>query len=412
MRALVRRRRTEACAAGIPGWFGVLALVAFIAGWAPGVWAQAEGRKERSPLDPYTEGKAEVMAELGLRSFGPFRFGDGRTTEVIAREVGGVPLLWVETTHFQIGCSLEPLDWPEDSKAKKELQKELKELAQRLPNLPRRVKELDPWLVLHLYAARLEALFEEFVTRLHLEELVASDPYLGTGGPIAVLLCEKKSTFARFTATACRTPAQNSLRYYFNEPRGQLFFGIAFESLEGELHGDKGLHFAVVHSLTRVLADAVRGYYGTLPTWFSMGLGHWFARELVDDEILLYTTPRGEAGREKGDADFAVKVRKRVSNGIFPPWAEMESWRDPFSLRFSDHMVAWSRVDYFLTADGGARATEFLLGASEPVPWAEADRDEKRAALAHGALLDLAGGDLGALDEAWVDWVLDRYPKR
>jgi hypothetical protein len=386
----------------------LLALPVAAASHAP----QEDGRAERPEVDPYTEGDAKAMERLGIQRFGPFRFGDGRTTEVIATQAGGVPFLWIETAHFQLGCSLEPISMPEDPAAKKRLQAELKELSKRLPNVPRRIKKIDSWLLLHLYAARLERLFEAFVTELQLEDLAAADPYLGSGGPFCILLTEKKSTFSRYTLEACGSASESTQRFYFDKPAQQLFYGAAFEALQGDLHQDEGLHFAMVHGVTKVLAESVRGYGGVLPTWLSAGLAHYFARNLVSDEILLYTTPRGESGRGKDDSNFAVKVRGRVSNKVYPTFEEMEAWTDPGAMRFADHMITWSKIDFMLRADKGSRAHAFLWAISEPIAWDIKDRAQVLLDQTHTALLDIAGGDLMDLDQAWADWVLDEYPKR
>ena len=392
----------------------VLALAAAVPCTAPFAAAPQddEARAEREAVDPYTEGDPEVLEALGIRSLGPFRYGDGRTTEVVTDEAGGVPFLWIETEHFQLGCSLEPLSLPEDRDGRKRMREDLAALGERLPNVPRRVREVDPWLALHLYAARLEATYDAFVERMGLQEYAEREPYLGSGGPICVLITEKRSTLSRYTQAACNYAADASLRYFFDEPADQLFLGIAYEALEGDYHTDAGLHFSVVHGLVRVLATAVRGYYGEPPEWLSLGLGHWFARELVDDEILLYTTPEHEAGRQREDADFAVKVRARVENEYFPKLDEMLEWRDPNQLRFPDHMMAWSRVDFLIRADDGERAHAVLWGVSEPLRWDTQDRERVQAELVRAALEDVSGGDLAALDSAWAEWVEDTYPRR
>ena len=393
----------------------VLALVLFgVVGWSPvpAAAAQDSARAEREEVDPYTEGDPEALEALGIRRFGPFRFGDGRTTEVIAEASGDVPFLWVETEHFQIGLSLEPQEQPGEPDEKKALKAELTELRSKWKGFPRKARELDPWLLLHLYAQRLETLYDAFVERMGLEEYAAENPYLGTGGPICILVTEKRSSLARFTQASCSYRAEHSLRYFFDEPADQVFFGITYESLEGDLHTGNALHFAVVHGTTQILATAVRGYYGEPPVWFTAGLGHWFARDLVDDEILLFMTPSNEQTRGEEDADFEPKIRGRVKNGATLSLERMLGWTDAGILRFPENMQAWSKVDFLMRADGGSRARAALWALSEPIEWGIPDREAVVAAQMARTFADVGDGSLEALDAAWADWVLDTYRKR
>ena len=391
-----------------------LSLALFFALCAEPMELRAQGKSGIEPpaVDPYTRGDPASMSALGLRSFGPFPFGDGRSTDEITRAADGAPFLWVETAHFQIGLSIKSMPMPRGSRGKQALRADLGQLNQRLPDLPRRPKKIDPWLALHLTAGRLEALFSTFVARLGLEKLAEQEPYLGSGGPICILLTQSESTLSRFTDAAFGIPCNGSWHGYFHAPRRQLFFGLAIDSLEASGANGDDLHFALVHNVTRVLANSVRGYYQSIPDWFSLGLAHCFARDLVSDEILFYATPVGTALRTKVDANFAVKVRRRVANDFYPSFEEMEAWTDTANLSFPDHMMAWSKVDFLLRSDGGARAHAFLMAASEPVGWGVAERGQLLAKHRHEALANLGGGDIAQLDKLWAQWVLKEYSKR
>jgi hypothetical protein len=66
----------------------------------------ADARAPFPKVDPYTLGEAETLARVGHASFGPFLWGDGHSTAQVEQELGGVPLIWVETAHFKLGSSL------------------------------------------------------------------------------------------------------------------------------------------------------------------------------------------------------------------------------------------------------------------------------------------------------------------
>src|SRR5262245_20697831 len=138
---------------------------------ALGRFAAAQGEIKPFPkVDPYTKDDPGAKEKAGYASYGPFRFGDDHTTSQIETTLGGIPLIWVETEHFKLGSALPEHALTGDAAESKKLKKELERLAERLPDVKVKVKKLDPWLRLHLFAQRLEDLYAGFLTRFRLAE--------------------------------------------------------------------------------------------------------------------------------------------------------------------------------------------------------------------------------------------------
>ncbi|MGB0685343.1 MAG: hypothetical protein ACPGQD_04040, partial [Planctomycetota bacterium] len=171
--------------------------------------AQKDNEDDEGPEpDPYTEEVREAMDRAGYVRFGQMQWADNHGTKDIEEAFGGVEMIWVETEHFRIGSSLPEYTIDRANKVeKKKLEEELKRLRERLPTAPKKVKKLDPWLRLHLFAMRAEELYDEIEEMLKVEDesfprgpgtvvdgkYMGEGPYLGMTDKYLVLLTEKKS---------------------------------------------------------------------------------------------------------------------------------------------------------------------------------------------------------------------------
>ena len=374
------------------------------------------GRDARPEVDPYTEGEPAAMDRAGYRGFGPFLWAEDHTTERIEETLGGVPLLWVETEHFKIGSSLDEFVLSGDSEERKLVRKELGRLRKKLGGLKSSTRTLDPWLRLHLCAQRLEDLYGSFLEVFQLEEdefidpMMGTGPYLGLQDKFCVLLVEKKSSLARYTATYCDRPVESSYRFHF-PTTDTMFFGMAWETLTGTYQNELAFLYAVTFQVVANLSNACRGYTHSGPVWWSVGIGRWFARR-VDERWMLYIGGGETAIRTEGDADWEPRVRALVGHEYFPTTSEMFAWKDPSALKFADHMIVWSRVDYLMSRDDGT-ARKFLLALNEPIAWDPIrPREEVIQDQFLSALQFATGLDPEAFDEAWCAYVKKGYRKR
>ena len=385
-----------------------------------------ESRAARPEIDPYTQGKRKALDKAGYVGLGPFQLAAGHTTEQVVEDLGGEPLLWVETQHFKLGSSLDAILLPDDPLPRKALTAELERLGKRVAGLRKRPKELDPWLRLHLYAQRLEELHARFreVLGLSDEEFAAGKgggagslkeigkgPYLGMYGKPIVLLFEKTAAMSRYATLHMGGPQKLAYRHYFGEDDA-LLYTTSMEQLVGSYANDGALHCAVAFGVVQNLVNGLRGHTHNAPVWLEMGLARWFVRE-IDPRWQIYTSPAGEFARGEDDVDWAPKVRARVEHRYFPTTAEMLAWQERNKLSFAEHMILWSRVDYLIRLDGGRMMRELLWKTMEPVPHDGAGtREEVAAQQAQRAFREVTGKEPEAFDEAWAAWVLKTYPEK
>ena len=384
-----------------------------------------DGREPVPEEDPYTRGKAEALEKAGYVSFGPFVWGDGHSSSQLAESLGGVPVLFVETAHFRLASSLDTYPIGEDKLERELIERELKRLAKRLPRVKPKTRELDPWLRLHLFAQRLEELYADFGELLEVPEdlfagrpfarrggeplpfeLIGRGPYLGLNEKFSVLLTQKTSTLARYSAAHLDHAVETPYRFFFSD-LDSYHYCTAFE-LMGEVYGNEvAFHCAVTYGVTQNLINGFRGYTHDGPLWFRHGVSRWFTRR-IDPRWMVYSVGPGEVGRTEDEADWDVKVRGRVKNDFYPGFAEVLGWFDDASLKFADHMMLWSRADWLLQ-ERPEETGEFMRLAMAPIPWSK-DRDtivQTQFAEALAATL----GDPEDIDEAWCKYVLKRYPR-
>lgn len=395
------------------------AALAVLAACTLGAWTAPGGDDQVPRADPYTRGDAEDAAEAGYVGFGPFSFGDGATTEDVQHVVGTTRVLWVETAHFKVGSTLESYRVPPDER--KPMRAELAELERRLPRVDPRTRTLDPWLRLHLLAARLERLYADFCELAGVTDASFPDapgelvdgrymgegPYLGQPGKFLVLVCERASDLGRYHRRYLRYDQDVPKRHTFPES-GSLYFGTAVEFAEGDWTADRPQHCILVSNVVHNLVAGFKFYAHRPPVWFEEGMAHWLCRR-VDPHWNTFSA--GMRGRvpEQDEWDWEPKVRGRVRFGVYPDHAAMSSWRGAHELTYVDHMMAWSRVDYLASERREGLGT-FLDVCKAPLD-PDLPREAARARAEREALRAAWDLDGPAFDEAWADWVLEHYRK-
>lgn len=387
----------------------------------------AQGEIKPFPkIDPYTKNAPDAIEQGGYASFGPFRLGDDHTTTQVETELGGIPLIWAETAHFKIGSGLPEYTIGDDAKEKEHFKEELERLAKKLPDVKVKLKKIDPWLRLHLYAQRLEELYASFMSEFGLDEgqfpTAPPDPkkkptgpymgegrYLGMSAKYTVLIFDKKSAHARYGKVFLRQDLVGPTRWYYNTIDSWLFV-TANEYLEGLYANDSALACDVISGVSQNLALGYRGYRAALPFAVSEGIAHWFSRQF-DERYHIFSGFDQTKVRVKEDWNWAPLVRARVEHKIFPVFNDMLAWSDAEALEWADHLMLWSRMDYLLSRDDGL-AGSLLRMLKEPVETRGKAAPEELADRARKTFQKATGGDLARFDVEWSEWVLKTYPKK
>lgn len=336
--------------------------------------------------DPFTGGEPKAMQAAGIVAYGPFPWANQQRTEDVDKVLGTSRLIWIETAHFVIGCSLAPAGMPEEPEARKFVNGELVRLNKRWSKFPARASRLDPWLRVHLYAARAEELYAEFA-RLTGHD-AASGTHLGQKGKFALLLLQKKADLVRYHDRFCNSKSEMSQRHYYDKTDQH---GFVLTPEGDELRDEASVHAQFRYFLVEIFADA----RGGMPFWLSMGLAHWYERQ-VSTRTILAPIKNDESVDPAVQHLWHDKMKARCKHeGNLLKFHELATRTD---LGYYGHLQAWSRVDWMMAQDRG-RMQAFLAGLQG----------------GHGVsrqiecLEQAFGLESDAFDAVWRAWVLKTY---
>ncbi len=396
---------------------------------------QLEERVGSAEPDPWAGEDRALREALGIVSYGPFEWADHHGTSKIQEVLGDVTIRWVETAHFRIGSALGSYRIPQADKAQRaKLRAELEELEEVLPEVDPKTKVLDPWLRVHLFARRLEQQYADIQgllgvtdtdfprepTRNPTSQIVpdyhGEGPYLGMPAKFTVLLLEKQSDLGRYTLRFLGAQKDTTTRHLFHEvfERSNLFLGVATEAHERFYADDTRLHCHVAFSMTHNLVHAYKYYWHTLPCWVAEGLAHWYARGVFEENNNwsgIYETSSGL----RNEWNWVPKIYARVKEDYFPGAAELMAKTDYSQLRFAEHMMIWSRVEYLLTQEDPARFARFLDFLSDRIPEVQpGSLPTPEQVLVHQQRAWEAAYELPPeeFDRRWKAWVLKEFKKR
>jgi hypothetical protein len=400
-----------------------LLLLALLFSAAPALAAQKGKDKDLEYLeDPYTENDKEAMRKAGYVGSGRFHWADGHGTADIDESLGGARIVWVETAHFRIGCALPEYTIDKGSKTEKtKIKAELKRLDAILPNIKTRVKKLDPWLRLHLFAMRAEDLYTGLSDLLGVSEedfptgpgqtkngrYMGEGPYLGMKGKFDLMFMEKASSLGRYRSGFLGNSGDEPIRHMFPVD-GVLFFAVAQEN-DG-MFSDTSMHCLFVYSVTMNLMNGYRYYRHALPEWMVVGMAHWNARR-IDEKRNYFTRDRLFTEDDKNIWNWRPKVRARVGHEYFPGFEKVAAFTDPENMKYSEHMMSWSRVDFLMARDPAGFRT-WMDVMKDPFEAGEEITEEMMFARQLVALKQAWDLDPDSFDAEWAAWVMEEYPKK
>jgi hypothetical protein len=342
--------------------------------------------KKKDLTDPYTKGDQAAMAALGVASYGPLVWADDLRTEDVERVLGEERIRWIETRHFLIGSTLDKASTPQDSKARKVVNEDLAALNRRYGKLPKRSGKLSPWLRVHLYAHRAEALYDEFT------DLVAhtdQDSHLGQEKKLLLLLFEKRSDLTRYADRFCQQKASTSLRHHHTRTNQRLL-GLCAENDDGAK--DEAVLYAQFRfQLMLNFCDAVGG----MPYWLRYGLAHRFERQ-VPSNLMNCAPKENEHVDPATQNQWERKLSKRAEHDdLLVPFRTLCM---SYDLGYHDHLQSWSRVEYLLATD----AEQFRAFLRAVIGQTSQARQIQ-------ALRESYGVEPEEFDENWRAWIKKSY---
>ena len=365
--------------------------------------------------DPYTKNDPTTLKKLGYVSFGPFDWDGKHSTKDVTFMLGASQLRWVETAHFKLGCGLAPRAVPGESKWRRMVAKELRRLNRKLFTVPKASRVLDRWLLLHLYAQRLEELYAQFSRQLGVKEgdfprrgragtskhYMGEGKFLGQRAKFNVILFDREVQLARYLQAFAGIRARPIIprRHEFSGI-GSLVFTTASECHNGLLFGEVQMHAHLVDEVVKNLTVGYKSNLIELPNWWVEGLGHWYRRRIDPRINFLDPTVDGKLNDPRA-WNWTRRVKARVKNGHFLDADELVRIGSVHLWKVQQHMMAWSRVDFLLQADpkGARRFLDHLNDVEKPIRSANNRRDLQEAALKKGWGLDLA-----TFDARWKEY--------
>lgn len=375
-------------------------------------------------LDPYTKGDAEAMRAAGIEAYAPMHWAGEHTTDDVERELAlERKVAWAETRHFKIGICLPPRPWPTQKEEKKAINDEVRALSARLPEIKRSQQTLGSWLLVHLYAQRLEALYADFCGRVgFVDEAppcedgkghdgrtarglpLGTGRYLGQHGKYCLLILERRSDLARyFRAFAERDAIEGTCHHFASS--NSLVFVTTPDIRTGGLETERALHCNVVYGVVRNLVTGFRGFTYDVPIWNVEGMAHCYRRRLDP----AYNTIAGLPERQWGllhDADWGQKAKARATVGTHARGEDLLAWRFEDLTDFHQHVMMWSRMEFLLQQGNDKLARYLAILKSLPttgVPREVVLETQQRA------LGEVYGYDASSFDAAWIAFVRKKY---
>ncbi|MFT4515325.1 MAG: hypothetical protein ACI91B_004039 [Planctomycetota bacterium] len=349
---------TSVSAVASRSWTCLLAL--FLAASAPAqgtASASAPGKGAAIGPDPYTEGKQAILTKANYVRFAPFQFGGNHTTGEVEALLGHKNIAWIETKHFRLGCSLSPLKakspavWGKKWGAS--LKRELTTLRKRIPSI-KKPKVLDPWVRAHLFAHRLEKLYDDVSGNLELgrngdevDQEIVVGPYLGMTEKAAVLLLQKRSDHARYTRAYHGREMGDPIRLHDGH-FDCMYWGASEETAENLFASDFALHTHVTYNVAHNLYSGYRTFRRPLPAWLITGLCHFHARQ-ISPRFPTHDRPSTEDGGGSKHSAFwkwDERIGGLVKNEALEPLDKLFDRKSSHDFEVEQHMHAWSVVAF------------------------------------------------------------------
>ena len=372
--------------------------------------------------DPFTRNEPEALEAAGYERLHPIAFGDRHGSRDVEEVLGDVEVIWIETEHFRIGSTLT--SYKIRNEEKKRLGAELKELSGILPRVKKNARTLDPWLRAHLFAMRAEKAYAAFQDMVGLQDqdfpternTVGERGYLGEGNYLGqpdkflLLLFEKRSECGRYAKRYTELDQDTGIRHTF-ERQGNLLLGLVAERKHGKdehaFKTETELACELAFNLTHNLLNGFTYYTFSLPCWITEGLAHYNSREIFEEENNF--TFVQELGQDLTvEWDWEPKVHGRVRHEYFPLAEDLLTRFDWGTLKFNDHVMLWSRVD-FLMSLGPEKYGQLIRRLKQREHGSVVPTQEQLMETQAAALEEIYGFDMAGFDKAWSKWVTKNY---
>ncbi len=308
------------------------------------------GKPDLCPWCP--ESEAEGLAALGVVGHGPMPLLS-TDSESFRATYDESDWRFVETTHFRIASSLGAATL--GTKDLKRMGGDIERLRAAFPDLPKRVRKLDPWLRLHWTAMRLEDFYARFqdllgVTDADFPESRGDGPFMGDGRYLGekekfeVYLHESHGTHFRLTEASNGVRVTDSMRWHHRDPHKLV---LSVPAVDGDLRQDRWLLPHLIHNLSHCFLAAYKHFSYDPPVWIDEGLAHAMERE-VEPASWTREGEEGtyqEASRSK---PWDEEARKLVRKAKAPSLPVLMRRHTIGELSTAEHVTCWSLARFLI----------------------------------------------------------------
>lgn len=376
------------------------------------VFGPVEVQKKGEGVCPYCRNDPELLKAAGLVSHGPIDIGfEG--SEDFAERFPASQWLFLESEHMRWGSSLASESVK--SKDRERLELELDRLREFFPEIPERVKRLDPFLRIHLLALRGEDFYARFQELLGVTdadfpaERQVEGPYMGNGlylgekGKFEVFIHVSRATHKMFTAKYMGSSVTDSLRWHV---RGAHKMLASIPAVDSDIRYDRFLHPHVVHNLSHLMLCAYKHFSYDPPIWLDEGLAHAMEQE-INHEFHTLDGEEGSMSDNKGPGDWDKELDRLQKKDRLTTYAKLMRIQAFGEMSQDDHVSAYGMVRFLI--DEKPKEFAAFLGVLKGLldergyPDGSGLREVQRT-----QLKEIFGWTPAQLDEAWIAWIRAR----
>ena len=364
---------------------------------------------------PYCKNDPELLSAAGLVSHGPMDIGFNGSRE-FADELPASQWLFLESEHLRWASSLSSESVK--TKDRERLELEIDRLRAVFPDIPKKVKQLDPYLRIHLLAQRGEDFYKRFQALLGVtdedfpEERQNTGPYMGDGrflgekDKFEVYIHVSRATHKMFTAKHIGVAVTDSLRWHI-PGKHKLFASIP--AVDSDIRYDRFLHPHVVHNLSHLLLCAYKHFSYDPPIWLDEGLAHAMEQE-IHHEFHTLDGEEGSMPDNKGPGDWDAELARLQKRERLTPYAKLMRIKTFGEMSQDDHVSAYGLVRFLI--DEKPKEFAAFLGVLKGQLDDEGYADgSDLLGVQREQLKALFDWTPAQLDEAWIAWIRQRQLK-
>ncbi len=365
--------------------------------------------KSQAEICPWCKNDPAVMAKAGVISHGPITIGPKGSADIIAN-YSATQWVFIETAHLRWASSLGPATV--DLKDKARVEAELARLRLVLPSVPEKVKKLDPFLRLHLFAMR----GEEFYTRFQLLLRVSDadfpaqrqqkGPYMGNGrflgeaDKFEVVIHNTRATHVPFSQSFTGAGVPDSVRWHFRDLH-KLIVSVPAE--DPDLRQDRWLFGHVAHNLSHLFFCAYKHFNYDPPIWLDEGLAHAMEKE-IDPESNTTDGEEGTLRDKSGPADWTKAAKQIELTNKDRSLADLLHAKEFAQLDMNANIMAWSKVRFLMETEP-EKFARFLGIVKGQLDAKGVPNGQNLDDLQRNALRDLWSWSPADFDTAWRAWI-------